>query len=197
MYDRALTPHAIENTARVAAALGADPAAGVEEARRALEPLARRLRARGSALAAGLGLPAGYAAGIPMSSSRARSLPPAWLERWPGPPLVLLGDGRLAAHSPGREGVWNLAGTLPLLDSLALALAARTVVSADTGPGHLAALLGAEVVSVLGPTRPARAGLRGPRASSVASPCGGCERRRCRRAESCLAEAFRRASGGA
>ena len=79
---------------------------------------------------------------------------------------------------------------MPLLGSLGLALAAERVVSADTGPGHMAALLGAESVSILGPTNPARAGLRGPRARSIGAPCGGCEGKRCRRAARCLAEAF-------
>ena len=190
MYDRARTPHAIENTARVVEVLGASSAEGWAEAQRGLLPLALRLRARGASLAEELGLPAGFAAGVPMSRSVARSLPAQWLERWPGPPLVLLGDACLAAYRPERPGVRNLAGTLSLLDSLALALAAERVVTADTGPGHLAALLGATVTSILGPTRAARAGARGPRASSVGAPCGGCERRRCGRAARCLEEAF-------
>ncbi len=191
MYDRARTPHAIENTARVVVALGGSAAEGWSEGQRGLAPLAERLRARGEAMAEELGLsPGGYAAGFPMASSEAKSLEPGWLERWPGPPLVLLGDERLAGHRPGRPGVLNLAGTLPLLDSLALALAAGRVVSADTGPGHLAALLGAKALSLHGPTPPWRTGLRGPRASSAGSSCGGCGRKGCSRSRSCLGEAF-------
>lgn len=197
MYDRARSPHAIENTARVVEALGGSAAEGWAEARRGLAPLAERLRIRGEGLAGELGLPRVYAAGLPMASSEAKSLDPEWLERWPGPPLVLLGDARLADYRPERPGIRNLAGSLPLLDSLALALAAERVVTADTGPGHMAALLGARVTAILGPTRTARVGVRGARALSVEAPCGGCERRRCRRAERCLGEAFAAAAKGA
>jgi len=190
MYDRRRTPHAIENTARAVEALGASVWEGWEEAQRGLAPLAARLRAAGSREAERLGLPRRFTAAFPMSSGQARSIPPEWLESWPGPPLVLLGDERLADHRPGREGILNCAGAMPLLGSLGLALAAERVVSADTGPGHMAALLGAESLSILGPTKPARAGLRGPRARSIGAPCGGCEGKRCRRAARCLADAF-------
>lgn len=190
MYDRRRTPHAIENTARAVEALGASVWEGWEEAQRGLAPLAARLRAAGSREAERLGLPRRFTAAFPMSSGQARSIPPEWLESWPGPPLVLLGDDRLADHRPGREGILNCAGAMPLLGSLGLALAAERVVSADTGPGHMAALLGAESLSILGPTKPARAGLRGPRARSIGAPCGGCEGKRCRRAARCLADAF-------
>jgi ADP-heptose:LPS heptosyltransferase len=190
MYDHERTPHAVENTARVVEALGGSAASGWVEALRGLSPLAARLRARGAEMADALGLPGEFAAGFPMATSEAKSLPPGWLERWPGPPLVLLGDARLAAYRPESRGVVNLAGSLPLLDSLALALAATRVVSADTGPGHVAALLGANVTSILGPTSVARVGARGSRARSVAGPCGGCERRRCPKAAKCLAAAF-------
>ena len=195
MYDRRRTPHAVENTARAVEALGASVAEGWEEAQRGLAPLAARLRAAGALEAERLGLPRRFTAAFPMSSGRAKSIPPEWLERWPGPPLVLLGDERLASFRPGREGILNRAGAMPLLGSLGLALAAEKVVTADTGPGHMAALLGAESLSILGPTNPARTGLRGPRARSVGAPCGGCEERRCRKATRCLAEAFGVASG--
>lgn len=195
MYDRRRTPHAVENTARAVEALGASTAEGWEEAQRGLAPLAARLRAAGTREAERLGLPRRFTAAFPMSSGQSRSIPPEWLERWPGPPLVLLGDERLAGYRPGREGILNCAGTMPLLGSLGLALAAGRVVTADTGPGHMAALLGAESLSILGPTNPARAGLRGPRARSAGAPCGGCEGKRCRRATRCLADAFGVASG--
>jgi hypothetical protein len=195
MYDRRRTPHAVENTARAVEALGASIAEGWEEAQRGLCPLAARLRAAGTREAERLGLPRRFTAAFPMSSGQARSIPPEWLERWPGPPLVLLGDERLAGYRPGREGILNRAGAMPLLGSLGLALAAERVVTADTGPGHMVALLGAESLSILGPTNPARAGLRGPRARSTGAPCGGCEGRRCRKAARCLADAFGIASG--
>jgi ADP-heptose:LPS heptosyltransferase len=195
MYDRRRTPHAVENTARAVEALGASAAEGWEEARRGLAPLEARLRDEGAREAERLGLPPRFTAAFPMSSGQARSIPPEWLERWPGPPLVLLGDERLAGFRPGREGILNRAGAMPLLGSLGLALAAERVVTADTGPGHMAALLGAESLSILGPTDPARAGLRGQRARSVGAPCGGCEGRGCRSAARCLADAFGIASG--
>jgi len=50
----------------------------------------------------------------------------------------------------------NLAGQTSLSQLIALLRTARLVVSNDTGPGHIAAALGAPLVLIFGPTNPAR-----------------------------------------
>jgi len=191
MYDAA-TPHAIENTARLLAAVDASLEAGMEALAEMLAPISARLRTRGGELVRTHQLERPLVAWLPESRGAARSLPlvsvPAGL---PGT-HVLLGGAELgrAALPPGMV---NLGGRLPLLDSVALALASDLVLGADTGPSHLAALLGARIVGCFGPTRPARAGLRGPYASTVGAACGGCERRRCPRAAACVGASVARA----
>lgn len=49
---------------------------------------------------------------------------------------------------------------------------AAAVISNDTGPGHLAAAVGAPLLSVLGPTDPAQWGARGPRVRIVRGESG-------------------------
>ncbi len=194
MYDHRRAPHAVENTARPLASLGIDPLGVYGAGLAAVEPLARDLRARGEALAASLSLPRPFVALLPGASrpSKRLSFGAAAL---PAPAVVLGGPD---ARGLGPPGAVDLAGELPLLDAVALALVSDRALGADTGPSHTAALLGASITGVHGPTRVARTGLRGPRARSLGAPCGGCERRRCRRAEACLADALLEAvrSGG-
>lgn len=187
MYD-ASTPHAIENTARAVAPLGIAPGAVFEEGLRAVAPLAGRLRDRGVALARDLGLPRRYRALLPGASRESKRLPLRSVELSRDLPLVVLGGAD--ARGAGPDGATDLAGGLPLLDSVALALGAESALGADSGLSHLTAFLGGRIVGVFGPTRVSRVGLRGPRASSVAAGCGGCERRRCPRSRSCLAGAL-------
>jgi len=52
--------------------------------------------------------------------------------------------------------ITNFAGLTNLTELIALLRAARLVVSNDTGPGHIAAALGAPLVLIFGPTNPAR-----------------------------------------
>lgn len=187
MYDPARTPHAVENTARALAPLGIDPVGLFAAGLPAVEPLARDLGARGEQLASSLALPRPFVAFFPGASRASKRLPLAAVPV-PGPIVVLGGPD---ARGLGPSGAIDLAGKLPLLDSVALALVSSRAFGADTGPSHLAALLGAPITGVHGPTAVARTGLRGPRARSVGAPCAGCERRRCPRAQSCLAEALR------
>lgn len=81
----------------------------------------------------------------------------------------------VVAYGPGEEGLAaetvNAAGASPpvavplaLGPLAALLRCARFVVSADTGPLHLAAALGARVIGLFGPTDPAR---NGPYASGI------------------------------
>jgi lipopolysaccharide heptosyltransferase I len=53
-------------------------------------------------------------------------------------------------------GVVNLAGQTSIAEIIALLGGAALVVSNDTGPGHIAAVLGVPVVMIFGPTNPAR-----------------------------------------
>lgn len=80
------------------------------------------------------------------------------------------------------------ATTLPGL--LALARAAKLMVTGDTGPLHLAAAVGTRVVAVFGPTDPGRNGPWHP-ADLTVSRYETCEcryKRRCRRVRPCIDE---------
>jgi len=73
-------------------------------------------------------------------------------------------------------------------DLLAIAKAARLVVSGDTGPMHLGAAVGTPLVGLFGPTNPARNGPFDPADESV-NRFGGCvchHERRCRRETACI-----------
>jgi len=60
-----------------------------------------------------------------------------------------------------KEHAFNLAGITSLLESAALFKTAKAVVSADSGPLHLAAGAGANTVALFGPTSEAITGPRG------------------------------------
>jgi ADP-heptose:LPS heptosyltransferase len=89
---------------------------------------------------------------------------------------ALLSTGRqvIACPGPGEEtllreqhrGVLALEG-VPLGVYAAILQRAALMVSNDTGPGHLAAAVGARVISVLGPTKPEQWAPWGPTASIV------------------------------
>jgi lipopolysaccharide heptosyltransferase I len=73
-------------------------------------------------------------------------------------------------------------------DLLALARAARLMISGDTGPLHMAAALGTAIVALFGPTDPARNGPWSPEDVCV-SKYGDCSchyQRRCHRAAACF-----------
>jgi len=75
-----------------------------------------------------------------------------------------------------------------LPDLLALARAARLVVSGDTGPLHLAASVGAPIVGLFGPTRPERNGPWRADDLSVsrAATCECFHKRQCLRGRACI-----------
>lgn len=100
---------------------------------------------------------------------------------WPGfadfarQRLPSLGGTIVICPGPGGEegiaardfaGCLSLGG-LGLGAYAALLRDAALVISNDTGPGHLAASVGAPLLSVLGPTDPAQWGARGPRVRIV------------------------------
>jgi ADP-heptose:LPS heptosyltransferase len=91
-------------------------------------------------------------------------------------PIIVIGPGEEAV----AERVCEAAGsTFPVVgDTVDIAgLAAvlsgvRAVVGNDSGPVHLAAVVGTQVVVIFGPTDPARTGPRGARHRIVESPAG-------------------------
>jgi heptosyltransferase-1 len=84
------------------------------------------------------------------------------------------------------DGAAAMAPQTTMVEMLALARAARIVVSGDTGPLHLAAAAGTPVVGLFGPTPPARNGPWNP-ADRVVSSHETC---RCVFKRSCTAEAW-------
>ena len=122
----------------------------------------------------------------------------SWLREWPverwlqlarelqriisNPLFVLTGSGRDRSRS--EQVVHRLAevgcralvftGTDGFATLCQVLLAARLVVSTNTGVMHLAALLGAPTVSINGPTNNERWGPIGPCAKGVSAPGDGC-----------------------
>lgn len=100
------------------------------------------------------------------------------------PSLVAWGPGEeaLAARVVAASGGAARASfATTLLELTALARRARVVVSADTGPLHLACAVGAPVVGLFGPTDPARNGPFSPADVVVrrVPACAPCHRRAC------------------
>jgi len=82
--------------------------------------------------------------------------------------VLFTGSGREQKHievirgmMKYKEHAFNLAGMTSLLESAALFKTAKAVVSADSGPLHLAAGAGANTVALFGPTSEAITGPRG------------------------------------
>ena len=143
----------------------------------------------------------------------------AWpSKRWPPERFGALAERLAAEHrlrsvvswGPGEEGdasrvVASSAGAAALAprttldDLMALLLAARVVVSGDTGPLHLAAALSTPVVGIYGPSNPDRNGPWAPADRVVTrfegcacrgetdDPSRGFAVRQCRQTSSCLA----------
>jgi len=108
-------------------------------------------------------------------------------------PVVLWGPGEEAIAAGVVEASNGTAMAAPLTgigDVLALARAARIVVSGDTGPLHLAAAVGAPVVALFGPTDPARNGPWEAADISLSryADCVCHYQRRCRRSRACIDE---------
>jgi ADP-heptose:LPS heptosyltransferase len=102
-------------------------------------------------------------------------------QRWPAAKFVLTGGAADVAGSEELVGRLRAAGfsaevfSASGLDNVArLMRAARLVVSVNTGTMHLAAIVGAPVVSINGPNRHGRWGPVGARAVSVEAPGQGC-----------------------
>ena len=121
------------------------------------------------------------------------------LKRWPKENFVLLIKQLIITHglkvvitgapqekdlagdiaSAAGDGLVNLAGITSLKQLLALFKQARVVVSADSGPLHLANSVGAHVIGLFGPTRPEVTGPRGPGRVTILQHDVGCNRSAC------------------
>jgi ADP-heptose:LPS heptosyltransferase len=83
----------------------------------------------------------------------------------------------ISAALPSRR-VIDLAGEVDLLELLALLQQVDLLITGDTGPMHMAAVVGTPVVAVFGPSDPVRYAPRGPadRIVRVDLPCSPCNR---------------------
>jgi lipopolysaccharide heptosyltransferase I len=152
--------HVIEKNLQLAAAMGADtsrfdfPLATVES------PVLDALRASGLAAFALLNCGAAWPNKRWPADRFGRVA--AWLRERHGLASVVLwgpGEDALAAEVARASGGAAMAAPrTSLRDLLALARAARLMVSGDTGPTHIAAAVGTPIVAVFGPTSPSRNG---------------------------------------
>jgi heptosyltransferase-1 len=107
--------------------------------------------------------------------------------------IVLWGPGEepiARAVVAASSGAARLAPATSLGDLLGLSRAASLMISGDTGPLHIAGAAGTPIVALFGPTDPAR---NGPWSEydvtlSRYGSCGCHYKRRCHRADWCLAE---------
>ena len=83
----------------------------------------------------------------------------------------------IAAGSHGKPVI--LVGKLDLKQLMALMKRADCVVSADSGPLHIASSVGTDVIGIFGPTRPEITGPRGSGRSVILQRDVGCNRRPC------------------
>jgi heptosyltransferase-2 len=105
-------------------------------------------------------VPAGFTAVAPGSIWGTKRWPyyPAFAASVEGPLVVIGGRedaevaGEIVAAAPGRA--WSAAGALSLRGSAALIRRARTLVTNDSAPLHLATAVGTPVVAIFGPTAP-------------------------------------------
>ncbi len=79
----------------------------------------------------------------------------------------------------GIKSVIILAGNTTLAEMIALLSKATLVISADTGPLHIANSTGVGVVAIFGPTRPELTGPRGTGKATVLHKDIGCNRKAC------------------
>jgi lipopolysaccharide heptosyltransferase I len=86
------------------------------------------------------------------------------------------------AQSLPADAVVNLAGTLSLPETGAVLREMDLLISNDSGPVHMAAVVGTPALVVFGPTNPARTGPygNGHRVVSTALDCQPCYSRECR-----------------
>lgn len=129
-----------------------------------------------------LGLRPGYVLICPFAGGTFEKLDKSWPQFAPFARQALpsLGRDLLICPGPGNEETvaerdysgCRIARGVSLGAYAALLREAALVISNDTGPGHMAAAVGAPLLSVLGPTDPARWGAVGPSVHIVREPAG-------------------------
>lgn len=129
-----------------------------------------------------LGLQAGYIVICPFAGGTFGKLDKSWphFARFAAEHLPRLGREVLICPGPGAEqalaeqayGGCHMARGVGLGAYAALLQRAALVIANDTGPGHMAAAVGAPLLSVLGPTDPAQWGAIGPTAHLCRQPGG-------------------------
>lgn len=142
-------------------------------------PHAANLAERGRAIAAALGLRRCAFVLHPGSGGAAKRWPPASFAAL-GRALEAYGDVALLSGPADEKAVaavldaagrpWPALRDAPLIDVAALLAVAVAYVGNDSGPSHLAALLGCPTVALYGPTDPATWGVRGPRVRCLLPP---------------------------
>ncbi len=91
----------------------------------------------------------------------------------------------------GREGLFNVAGGLGLVESAALIARSALMVTVDSGPMHIAAAFDRPIVALFGPTAPHKTGpvSRAPvDIIQTRHPCVPCFSRACKRKHECMEE---------
>ena len=107
--------------------------------------------------------------------------------------IVLWGPGERAladAVVAAAGGAAEASAPTRIADLVAIARAARLMISGDTGPVHIAGAVGTPVVALFGPTVPERNGPWSPRDVVVSrvAQCACLYERRCRRGDPCINE---------
>lgn len=189
--------HAVERNLRLAGALGLSTAPEFDLALTADE------HARASAALSERGVDAagGFIAVLPGARWESKRWPEAsfaqlndTLQACGAPPRVLLGGGdervmgeRIVAQS--QAPLANLIGCSDLRVLCALLARSAVVVTADSGPMHIAAALSRPIVALFGPTSAVRTGPYSQTATVLThpQPCAPCLRRVCPlRHQNCL-----------
>lgn len=134
--------------------------------------LAPHHEAQAAELRSRLGLHPGYIVLCPFAAGTFAKQDKSWplFPQWAELALPSLGRDLLVCPGPGDEErladrdyrACRVARGVGLGTYAALLRGAALVIANDTGPGHLAAAVGAPLISVLGPTDPTRWGAVGP-----------------------------------
>lgn len=152
-------PHALEHFLTLAAGLAGVPVQPPEAIGFRLAPAAQ---ARADAVVRERGWQRGYVCIAPFAAGTVHKQN----KRWPGFPalverlaaaghtlVICPGPGEELAEARSRYPQAQVVEALPLDAYAALLRGSRLVLANDTGPGHIAAAVGAPLLSVLGPTK--------------------------------------------